>query len=404
MHPDYLLRYHVLDELRQRWFSLTRDGWHDVVIGILRDRQIELALDAFKQMQKEGVRIETWLHDLMISTLCSIEEFDAALNLMESRVMNGELDISGTVWFQLLDTASSALHHAATLFAYSARVETFYLNPPTGVCNNVLNTAARHGDTYLATSVLRILGRRSGNPIQLHHYEALLDTYVAANDLRTAFTLLTIMAAAGHTPTEASTRAIYIHLCQSPALPAKAVAILKDLKDHDREVPIQAANVVMQANIFHRDFLAALSLYNSLHSLKPDLKPDTATYNVLFRGCVQTARKDQAMFLASEMVALKISPDALTYDRLILVCLNTEQGIEDAWRYFEEMKAHHWWPRDGTVIALARRACEQGDQRIWDLEQISDRKGLSKVKLQSLIREHWKGDPEEAINELNRNR
>ena len=372
--------------------------------GLLRDRQIELALDALNQMRRDGVRIETWLHDMVIYTLCSAEEFDAALSLMESRVDNGELNISGTLWFHFLDTASSALHHAATLFAHRARVETFYLNPPTGMCNNILNTAARHGDTYLATSILRVLGRRSGNPIQLHHYEALLDTYVAANDLRTAFSLLTIMADAGHSPTEASTREIYIHLCQSPTLPGKAIAILKNLKDQDRQVPIQAANVVMQASIFHQNLPAAMSLYSSLHSLAPNLKPDTASFNILFRGCVQAAKKDQAMFLASEMVALKIAPDALTYDRLILVCLNTSNDIEDAWRYFEEMKDNDWWPRDGTAIALGRRACELGDRRVWDLEQMSDNRGISKAKLQHLIGEHWRGGPEEAMKELNRSR
>ena len=404
MHPDYLLRHHVIEELRQRWFTLTRDGWHDLVAGLVRDHQIELALDALEQMRKDGMRIETWLNDMMVYTLCSIEDFDAALDLMEKRMFGGEAHISPTLWYHLLDTASRAFHHAATLFAYRAKVETFYLNPPSGICINILSTAARHGDTYLATSVLRILGRRSGNPIQLHHYEALLETYVAANDLRTAFTLLTIMAAAGHAPTEASTRPIFTYLCQSPTHPTKATTILEDLNDQDRQVPIQAANVVMQASIFHRDFTSAFALYKSLHSIAPNLTPDTATFNILFRGCVQAARKDHAMFLASEMVALKITPDALTYDRLILVCLNSEDNIEDAWRYFEEMKALNWLPRDGTMLALARRACEKTDERIWSLERTADGKGISKARLQVLVGEHWGGSAEDTENEMTRGR
>ena len=372
--------------------------------GLIRDRQLEMALDALDRIRKEGVRIESWLYDMIIYTLCSAEEFDAVIKLMELRLSDGELNISASLWCYILDTASRALHHSATLFVYRARVETLYLNPPAGMCINILSTAARYADTYLATSVLRLLGRRSGNPIQLHHYEALLETYVNANDIRTALALLSLMSAAGHSPTDASTRPVYRHLCQSPELPAQAVSILQDLREEDRQVPIQAANVVMQAYIFQGDLSAALSIYKTLYKFGIDLKPNTGSYNVLFRGCAQGARKDLAMFLASEMVALKVPPDALTYDRLILVCLNSEDDIEDAWRYHEEMDAHGWWPRDGTILSLARRACEQGDRRVWKLERSPGGKGIPTLRLQALIREHWRGGPEAAREELNRER
>ena len=400
MHPDYLLRQRILEELRQRWFSLTKDGWHDVVAGLIRDRQLELALDTLDQMQKEGTQVDSWLSDLMIYTLCSAEEIDSAVNLMQHRISSGELYISATLWYYLLDTASRALHHRGTLFAYRARVESSYLNPPAGICINILSTAARHGDVYLATSVLRILGRRSGNPVQLHHYEALLETYMTAKDIRTSFTLLTIMAAAGHPPTEASTRPIFTYLRQSPGLVATAVSILEELCAQDRQIPLQALNVIMEGHIFHRDLASALSIYKTLHKFGDSLNPNTATFDLLFRGCTQAARKDLAMFLASEMVALKVEPDRLTYDRLVLVCLNSENSIDDAWRYFEEMCDLGWWPRDGTVTALARRACERGDQRIWRLVSNGEDRKLPKWKVDGLIEDYWKDGSEEPEKEV----
>lgn len=401
MHPDYLLRQRILEELRQRWFSLTKDGWHDVIAGLIRDRQLELALDTLDQMQKEGVKVDSWLYDLMIYILCSAEEFDCAVDLMQHRMSSGELYISATLWYYLLDTASRALHHRGTIFAYKGRVESSYLNPPAGICINILSTAARHGDIYLATSALRILGRRSGNPIQLHHYEALLETYMTAKDIRTSFTLLTIMAAAGHPPTEASTRPIFIHLSQSPSLTATAVSILEELREQDRQIPIQAINVIMEAYIFHRDLASSLQIYKTLHKFGDSLNPDTATFNLLFRGCTQAARKDLAMFLASEMVALKVAPNRLTYDRLTLVCLNSENSIEDAWRYFEEMRDLGWWPRNGTAVALARRACERRDQRIWRLVTDEEGRGISKGRAESLIADYWMDGSEEPEKEGN---
>lgn len=366
-----------------------------MVAGLIRERQLELALDAVDQMHKEGAKVDSWLYDLMIYTLCSAEEFDSAVNLMQHRISSGELYISATLWYYLLDTASRALHHRGTLFAYRARVESSYLNPPAGICINILSTAARHGDVYLATSALRVLGRRSGNPIQLHHYEALLETYMAAKDIRTSFTLLTIMAAAGHPPTEASTRPIFTHLSQSLSLVAITVSILEELREQDRQIPIQAVNVIMEAYIFHRDLTSSLSIYKTMHKFGDSLNPNTATFNLLFRGCTQAARKDLAMFLASEMVALKVAPDRLTYDRLTLICLNSENSIDDAWRYFEEMRALGWWPRNGTANALARRACERGDQRIWRLVDDDQGRGIPKRKVESLIEDYWKNGSEE---------
>ena len=371
-----------------------------MVVGLVREQQLELALDALDQMQREGAKVDSWLYDLVIYTLCSAEEFDSAINLMQHRISSGELHISASLWYCLLDTASRALHHRGTLFAFRGRVESSYLNPPAGICINILSTAARHGDIYLATSVLRILGRRSGNPIQLHHYEALLETYVTAKDIRTPFMLLTIMAAAGHPPTEASTRPIFTHLSQSPALAATAVSILEELREQDRQIPIQAVNVIMEGYIYHRDLASALSIYKTLHRFGDSLNPSTATFNLLFRGCTQAARKDLAMFLAAEMVALKVAPDRLTYDRLTLVCLNSENSIEDAWRYFEEMHDLGWWPRNGTAMALARRACERGDQRVWRLASDEQGKGLPRWKVENLIGDYWKDGSEEPKREV----
>lgn len=399
VHPDYLLRQRILGELRQRWLPLTKDGWQDVVAGLIKERQLELALDALGQMQHEGAKVDSWLYDLIIYTLCSAEEFDSAVELMQHRISQGEVSISATLWCYLLDTASRALHHRGTLFAYRSRVESSYLNPSTGICINVLSTAARHGDIYLATSTIRILGRRSGDPVQLHHYEALLETYMTAKDIRTSFTLLTVMATAGHPPTEATTRPIFTYLTQSPSLPATAVSTLQELRKQNHRIPIQAVNVVMEAYIFHRDLASALSLYKTLYRFAYSLKADTATFNLLFRGCSQDARKDLAMFLASEMVSLKVTPDRLTYDRLTLVCLNAENSIDDAWRYFEEMRALGWWPRNGSAIALARRACERGDQRVWRLCDDKEGRGLPKWKVYRLLEDYGNDGAEQSGKE-----
>lgn len=398
IHPHYVMRRDILEHLRQRWFTVTEDGWHDMIVGMIRDRQLELMLDTVELLQRdEESKIKPWLYDMIVYTLCDIEEFDEALKIMRYRVSSGELLISGTLWFYLLDTASRALHHGATLYAWCTRVETSFLNPPSGVCINVLSTAARWGDFALATDVFRILGNRSETP-RLYHYESLLEACLASSDLKTAFTILSVMISSGVPPSEPSTRPIYLHLRQNASLPATALSILHNLHESNRPICAPAINVIIEGFVHHQDLAAAIETYKILHELCPS-GPTTSTFNTLFRGCAKAARKDLAMFLAAEMVALQVPPNALTYDRLMLVCLTAEaeleeettgQGLADAWRYFEEMRRLSWWPRAGTVVALAKRCCARGDERVWALVREGDGEGMGMRQMERFVSEHWR--------------
>lgn len=394
IHPDYLIRKKLLEEMRQRWFSISNDGWHDLIAGLVRDRQIELALDTFEFVRKEGINIQSWLQDMMVYILCDIEEFDEVLAIMRHRVSMGDLTISPTLWFYILDTASRSLHHTATLYVWRKRVETFYMNPPSGMCINILSTAARHGDFRLASDVCRILGNRRES-LQLYHYESLLESYTVASDLKTALTILSVMTSSGIPPSASSVRPVYTLLRQTPSLLPSAVPILHQLREMDRPVPVTAVNVIIEAFVTRHDLDSAVETYKTLHLLCPT-GPITATFNEVFLGCWQAARKDIAMFLASEMVALNIVPDQLTYDRLILVCLRAaakngaEDAYDDAWRYFQEMRGLSWWPSRKTIIELLQAGAEKGDERVSSLaSEEGSSNGIPIAELEPLVRHYW---------------
>ncbi|MCJ1319090.1 hypothetical protein MMC15_004423 [Xylographa vitiligo] len=390
VHPNHVLRNEILDELRSRWFTLSTEGWHDVVVGCIRDRQIEVALDKLDQMHKLGVPVHSWLHDLFVYTFCETGDFDEVLRIMHYRVASDELDLSATLWYYILDTASRAYHYETTLWVWRKRVETGYLHPASGICINVLNTAARYGDFRLASDVFRILGNRT-NSLQAYHYEALLESYLAADNLRPAISVLTLMTTSNVAPTEATTRSLYLYLRASAKLPAQALIMLRDLRKASKPVPTVAINAIIEASIHLNDLTSAIETYKVLHTIC-ESGPTTATFNAIFRGCSKAGRKDLAMFMASEMLALKVQPDALTYDRLVLVCIGGSglNDLDDGWRYFEEMKGKGWWPRRGTLIAMARRYCEKGDERVWELMEEVERRGMDVVGIQRWVGENWK--------------
>ncbi|KAL8827135.1 MAG: hypothetical protein Q9191_003364 [Dirinaria sp. TL-2023a] len=391
IHPDYVLRQQILEGLNQRWFSLTTEGWHDFLLGLIRDRQLEVAMNQLETIRNQGVPIRSWLSDILVYAFCEIGELDEALKLIKYRMSSSETWISPNLWAHFLDTCSRSLHYRGTQLAWRTRVETGYFNPSSGMCINILNTAARHGDAGLASDVFRVLEKRN-HTFELHHYEALLESWLASRDLKSAFLVLCEMALAGTPPSKASTRAIFLHLAEKHERPAEALDILRSLVDSGHQVPHAAINCIIDVYVYHSDLASAIEVYHVLHTIVPS-GPNTSTFNALFRGCSYASRKDLAMFLASEMLALKVPPNALTYDRLVATCLNADpvgyEGFDDAWKYFEEMKSMGWWPRVGTLRTLAIRGCLLADERVVQAV-VDEERGLTQKRMTYYMLMYWR--------------
>jgi pentatricopeptide repeat protein len=209
------------------------------------------------------------------------------------------------------------------------------------------------------------------------------------------------MSKAGLEPDSSTTRPLFLHLSQSTALPPKAWEVLQALHENDHAIPVAGVNVVIEASIAVGNFKEAVELYKQLHTIC-ESGPNTETFNVLFQGLSRRGPKGMAMFLASEMRALGIKADHLTYDRLILICLK-EDDYEDAFRYLEEMKdigsgkeeggQKGWWMRGGTASAMVRRCVVAADERAWDILSEMDKRGTGSAKLRSWAEENWKGGP-----------
>lgn len=271
------------------------------------------------------------------------------------------------------------------------------------MCISVLNLAARYSDPGLATSAMRILSSRRA-ALAPYHYEALITAYAGFGDLITAFRLLTIMTKAGVEPTPSTTRPLFLHLSQDPTLPKYAWQTLEQLFDDGHAVPIAAVNVVLESFIAVNQFEDALKMYMKLHTIC-EAGPDTETFNVLFQGSTRANRKDASMFLASEMHALGIPADNLTYDRLILVCLH-QTDYEDAFRYLDEMVQVGadrveegtgrvgWWMRKGTAHEMVKTCVKFVDDRVWDVLKGMKKRGMSTESLENWVQNTWTGPPE----------
>ena len=268
--------------------------------------------------------------------------------------------------------------------------------PSDGMCLSTLNLAARHCDPPLATSCIRILSNRQ-SVLSPYHYEALLTAYVGVQDLRTAFRILTIMTKAGLIPDVSTTRPIFLYLTSHATLPLDAWGLLTSLHEAGHEIPIAAINVILESLNVLGEVDEAIRIYKQLHNICEG-GPNTETFNILLQGVSKSRnKKDLAMFLAAEMAALGVKADRLTYDRLILSCLQAED-YEDAFRYLEEMVVvgegketedgkKGWWMRNGTAKQLVRRCVAAKDERARALLDEMTEKGIANHKLRTWAEE-----------------
>lgn len=292
-----------------------------------------------------------------------------------------------------------ALQYEGAKFVWDRRVETSDIVLSDGMLVSAINLAARFADPELATSAIRILSERR-SALAAFHYEALITAYAGAHDFKTAFRILNIMGKANIEVGPSTTRPLYLTLCKDDTVPCEAWDALDQLFEDGQVVPVAAANVTIEASIAIGKLEEAIEMYKKLHEICAS-GPNTETFNVLLQGASHADRKDLSMFLASEMRALGIPADNITYDRLILACLK-EEDFEDAFRYLEEMievaktKDANWWMRGGTAVAMVKRCVASTDDRVWGLLDEMKERGTYDAYLWEWAERNWKG-PERIV-------
>ena len=405
VHVDHLLRADVLDYMSRRWFQLTEDGAHDVAAGLFREGLFEQALLRVDVMRKEGMHMRPWLLDMAVYILCDGNEIGEAHRIMRWRVDSDELNLSRNLWMFFLDKAAEMRHHAATSLAWTTQVNSEYINPSSGICLNVLSTAAQASDAVLATEVFTQLSKR-GTGFQPIHYELLINTYLATDppDLKRALGILTIMALEKAEPSFSETRTLFKYLRDNAELVSEAYDILRNLHEQGRKIPIAALNLLIECYVAQSNLAGALNLYKQIHTFVPIAEgakktfANIDTFNLLLKGChgAEPPEEQQASFLVSELLALRIKPTSLTFDRLIITFVRAANqvfqqaaGAEDngprtaheakgkefldwAFRHFQDMQPLGWLPRLGTLRMLSLALAQVGDVRCWDVVQAGE--------------------------------
>ena len=253
--------------------------------------------------------------------------------------------------------------------------------PSDGICNNVLNTAARHGDSDLAADVVRILTTR-GTRLQLHHYEALSEGYLASSGIRAAFSVFSIAHAAGTAPEESSLASIYEWMSTHESRVKLAYDAICELRNQGRSIPTVFLNCVMRACVRYNAGLV-VGIYKRLREFCP-AGPTTETFNLLLCACLSLPGKGMGEFYRKEMAQVGVSPDRKTY--IMSILLEVRQGYLDrALDLLREMDAGGFRPTREVFVALIGLCADGLDMpRVSTLLSQMKMAGFSTAGLQRL--------------------
>ncbi|KAM0438807.1 hypothetical protein ACHAPT_001567 [Fusarium lateritium] len=392
VHPDYVVRQRVIEMMQSYWFEFTRNARQNIIVGMLRDGQHELALAKFEEFLEEEGLVEFWVYDVFIVEFGRAGLLNGLLYLLKKRrAAKGTDDAFRSLLYHALDVFSQGYHYEGTVWAWTRTVRTPMHNPSIVTLDNVLGTAARHGDLILAHEVIDII-RNLDIKISKEQYEALIEASVKAGNLGGAFQNLSTMEQTGLRLDRGSTRAIYQALKDKPERIDKAVAALGENKGN---LSLQAVSVTIEAMAQERGTEAAMPLYRDIWFLsgkRPDhfLLRDLVMNSTRAKTRHALAKDYSAMFKSERM-----SRDTIkAYDMMILACLQVED-LDVAFRLASRVIAADrsrkgeedpkLWRQAEWVQPLVKAGLEVEDNRVWPVVDALDQGDDGPAKMVRLL-------------------
>ena len=366
-HPDYALRQEVLDVMQEFWFTRDQSARQSVVLGLLRDGQYELAYTRLTEMIEQKARVDIWVYDVFIMVFGKLGFLDEMLLLLYRRKNMESTDKAmASLLYHVLDVSSQGFHYPGTLFAWNTVVRNSLFQPPDGIVENVLATAARHGDATLATEALDKIAQRTR--VLAHHYEAVVEAFARSGDVAGAFRTLCIMKQNGIRIVRANTRVVYEALRQHAKLVEDAESTLRDMAA-DQELPVAAVGVVVEALAETQGSEAAMTLYRDVPVLCGEQANAAMIQTLLINSrdaeVSRSLCRDYAAHIAEDDDPLR-SPHV--YDGLIKACAEAGE-LDLAFRFANQALTLAERTPAGTgaewVRALVTKAVEVEDGRIW---------------------------------------
>ncbi|KFA49541.1 hypothetical protein S40293_02829 [Stachybotrys chartarum IBT 40293] len=387
VHPDYVLRQEILETMQEFWYSHDIQSKQSIILGLLRDGQYELAYTRLAQMADEGAQIDVWVYDVFILVFGQLGFLDEMLALLhQRRRVEDSDDASKSLLYFVLDVSSHKFHYIGTVIGWNCIVRNLFVRPADGIVENVLGTAARYGDTDLATECLQMISERTR--LQAHHYEAVAEAFCRSGDVAGALRIFTIMSQNSIRVSRRNTRMIHQMLKDQPRRVAEAKMALEQMY-RDQPVPLAVVGALIEVVAQSRGSEEAMDLYERLSVLCDELPNSSILQDlIIYSETPELTRRLMEDYVALVPEQEDARRTQQTYELLMGAC-RQQENLDLAFR-FARQATKVLGTASGQPIPwlkpLMLSAVAHEDGRIWSVVDELSKGGHDEV-VQDVLRQ-----------------
>ncbi|KAI6134511.1 hypothetical protein EV401DRAFT_1905625 [Pisolithus croceorrhizus] len=361
--------WETLEKMADQGIPPNEQTYALIIKRITATEGIELALQFMHEMAKRGFTPDLTATQDVIKLAAHLNFPRLAIDITQNFEAHSVRRIDGETWMSCLVSSAESLYADGVQKCWEKAIHDMNLTPDEGTCIAVLHTCARHGLPDLATDVIRVL-RSIGVDWQEYHFAPLLEAFSRVGKLKEAFGTLHLLRSNGIVPLPETTQPITDILKRDLDAVDGVWKILDELRDEGHTIDAAAVNTIIEASVALGDLQRAVGAYKAIREYTS--KPDVETFNHLLQGCINAEHRELGDKLLLDLKQANVRPNALTYERTILLCL-TQPTYEDAFFYLEEMKAQKIVPPLRVYEAIVRTCVAAGDSRyalaLAELEQ-----------------------------------
>ena len=327
----------LLEEMKKAGLTPDRACFHTLISTLAAGRDFKQAEQVLVAMRKAGVQPTATSYFKIINAAFRNDEADVAYAVL-SRMVEEWRTPDARAYERMLDQFTRLRHGEGQMRCLEGMIELQSTRNVSQQIGHMLRSELDNSKPDYS-KVIALWNLAESREARLHWRlsSAVIHAHIQLDQHLDAFRVATRHAELGNRVMPRLADAIAIGLARDPAHVDEAYFLLERLQSTDQLVPLQAANIIIEACARIPDLDRAFATWAELSKL--GLSPDIDTYNSLLATCVRAREYSSARRLLNRMETEGVVPNANTYalraalhvlQQEFQVAMNVYQQCKDA--------------------------------------------------------------------------
>ncbi|KAF7814319.1 pentatricopeptide repeat-containing protein [Senna tora] len=307
-----------LDKAHELFDEMNKEGvlpnvvtLNTLVDGMCKQDKVSSAVEFFNEMQRKGIKGDVVTYSALISAFCNVNNIDKAMQYFDMMFSSGCTPDARVYYCLICGLSLAGRMDDASHFVSKLKEAGFGLDL---YCYNVLISGfCKKKKLEKVLETLQEMEQTGTKPDTIT-YNTLISYLGKAGDFETANKMLKKMIKEGHVPSSVTYGAVIHAYCVHGNV-NEAMKIFREMKSTSK-VPLTTViyNILIEALCKIKDVESAVSLMDDMK--ETGIRPNTTTYNAIFKGIQDKKMIDKAFELMDRMVEDACKPDYVTMEIL----------------------------------------------------------------------------------------